>query len=113
MFQIEECKELAKYCKEVGLNVWCFTGFTFEQLQKMKKTNSHLEEFMENIDILVDGKFEEDKKSLNLYFRGSSNQRIIEMKESLRKNKAIEVEKYKIKQKSIYDMFGKTEYMFI
>ena len=50
---------------------------------------------LENIDVLVDGKFVLEERSLNLYFKGSKNQRILDMKESLKQQKAVEIEKYK------------------
>ena len=113
MFQIEACAEIAKFCKGQGLNIWCYTGFTFEELLKMMKVNEKLNEFLYNIDVLVDGKFQEEKKSLNLYFRGSSNQRILDMKESLVKRSPIEIGKYKYVPDVRHTVFGKTEFMFI
>ncbi len=95
IFQAEACAEIAKFCKNNGLNVWCYTGFTFEKLQEMSKKDDKLNELLQNIDVLVDGKFKIEEKSLNLYFRGSKNQRILDMKESLKQNKAVEIEKYK------------------
>lgn len=95
MFQPEASAKIAKFCKENGLNVWCYTGFTFEELQKISKTNNNIKELLENIDVLVDGKFILEEKSLNLYFKGSKNQRVLDMKESLKQNKAVEIEKYK------------------
>ena len=95
MFQPEPVCEIAKFCKEKGLNVWCYTGFTFEQLLEMAKTNHFIKELLENIDVLVDGKFVLEQKSLNLYFKGSKNQRILDMPKSLAEGKAIEIEKYK------------------
>ena len=53
---------------------------------------------LENIDVLVDGKFILEERSLNLYFKGSKNQRILDMKESLKQKKAVEIEKYKGEQ---------------
>lgn len=74
-------------------NIWCYTGFTFETdvLDKMCKQWDWPEtkELLTYIDVLVDGKFEEDKKDLNLKFRGSSNQRIIDVQKSLKENKTI------------------------
>jgi anaerobic ribonucleoside-triphosphate reductase activating protein len=98
MYQIEPCKEIAKFCKQEGLNVWCYTGSTFEELQEMINTNPDLLELLENIDVLVDGRFEIDKKSLNLHFKGSENQRILDVKESLKQGKAIPVKKFEGKK---------------
>ena len=50
---------------------------------------------LENIDVLVDGKFVLEERSLNLYFKGSKNQRILDMPKSLAQKSAVEIEKYK------------------
>ena len=92
--QPEACAEIAEFAKEYKLNVWCYTGYTFEQLQTLKEKNVAIQKLLENIDVLVDGKFVQEVKSLNLYFRGSRNQRILDMKESLKENKPIEIKKY-------------------
>ena len=99
LYQIEPALEIAKYAKEINLNVWCYTGFRFENLIERAKTDKSLYNLLKNIDVLVDGKFEEDKKSLNLAFRGSENQRIIDVQESLKNNKVITIDKFKTKQK--------------
>lgn len=96
LFQIDACLELAKYCQEKGLNVWCYTGFTFEQLLKIGKTNNKLIELLKNIDVLVDGKFVLSKKSLELPFRGSKNQRVLDCRQSIEKYSPVEIEEYKI-----------------
>ncbi|MBE6153885.1 MAG: anaerobic ribonucleoside-triphosphate reductase activating protein [Firmicutes bacterium] len=70
-------------------NVWCYSGYLYEYLLEQAKTNKTLKEILDYIDILVDGKFELDKKDITLLFRGSSNQRIINIKESLKNNKLI------------------------
>ena len=57
LFQVEPVLELAKYIKNKGLNIWCYTGFTFEQLLIMTKSNKKLLELLNNIDVLVDGRF--------------------------------------------------------
>ena len=84
MFQPEASAEIAKFCQENGLNVWCYTGFTVEELLKTSETNPNLKALLENIDVLVDGKFKQEEKSLNLYFKGSKNQRILDVKKSLK-----------------------------
>lgn len=78
-FQPEAALEIAKFAKSVGLNVWAYTGFTYEALLCDK---SRLD-LLKNVDVLVDGKFMMDKKSLNCKFRGSTNQRLIDVKKSL------------------------------
>lgn len=76
-------------------NIWCYTGFDFEKdvVGKMSKTNETTKELLKYLDVVVDGKFEEDKKNLKLKFRGSSNQRIIDVQESLKSNKVVQVER--------------------
>ena len=95
MFQPEPVLEIAKFCKEHNLNIWCYTGFTFEQLLEKSKKNNTIKELLENIDVLVDGRFVLEERSLNLYFKGSKNQRVLDMPKSLEQGKAIEIEKYK------------------
>ncbi len=75
--------------------IWCYTGFDFEKdvVGKMAKQSETTKELLNYIDVIVDGKFEEEKKDLKLKFRGSSNQRILDVKESLKENKPVE---YKI-----------------
>ena len=72
-------------------NVWCYSGYTFDKdiVGNMFNKWPETKEVMSYIDVLVDGKFEEDKKDLNLKFRGSSNQRIIDVQKSLKENKVI------------------------
>lgn len=102
MFQVEACLELAKYAKSLGQNVWCYTGFTFEQLLKMSETNKTYLEFLREIDTLVDGKFELKNRNLSLLYKGSTNQRVIDVKTSLELKKAIIDERYNSKQDIMY-----------
>lgn len=88
--QIEACMEIAKFAKSIGLNVWCYTGYTFEELLNRPLAV----EFLKYIDVLVDGKFILSEKSLNLKFRGSKNQRIINVKRSLREKRVCTIRKY-------------------
>ncbi len=71
--------------------IWCFTGYKFDEdiCDRMIKEWPETKELISYIDILVDGKFIEELKNLSLRFRGSSNQRIIEVKESLEKGEII------------------------
>lgn len=112
MMQVEECLEIAKYCKELGLNVWCYTGYTFEFLMILSKSNNKIMELLKNIDILVDGKFILEERSLDLKFRGSRNQRILDVKKSLEQKKSIIVSKY-LEEKRNNFIIPKEEYVFI
>lgn len=93
-FQVPACLEIAKYCHTLNLNVWCYTGYTFEQLLCIAKKNSKVIDFLKQIDVLIDGRFELAKKSLNVKFRGSTNQRIIDVKKSLELGYACVITKY-------------------
>lgn len=86
-FQIDAAKEIAKKVKELGLNVWCYTGFTFEQIIKDENKRS----LLEYIDVLVDGRFEIEEATYDKTFVGSRNQRIIDVKKTLKTNKIIEI----------------------
>ncbi|HSH36341.1 anaerobic ribonucleoside-triphosphate reductase activating protein [Schnuerera sp.] len=83
------CGILAKKIKDMNLNIVTYTGYTFENLIKEIDINDGWKELLFETDILIDGKFDIEKKSLLLKFRGSENQRIIDVKNSLEKNKVI------------------------
>mgnify|MGYP004487783671 CR=1 FL=1 len=72
-------------------NIWCYTGYTFDKdvTKNMFENWPETRELMKYIDVIVDGKFEEENKDLNLKFRGSSNQRIIDVPSSLKVHKVI------------------------
>lgn len=71
--------------------IWCYTGFDYEKdvMGRMYNEWPETKEIMDNIDVLVDGKFEMDKRNLNLQFRGSENQRLIDVKKSKLENKIV------------------------
>ncbi|MBO5275355.1 MAG: anaerobic ribonucleoside-triphosphate reductase activating protein [Clostridia bacterium] len=82
-----ELLPLVKKCREVypSKTIWAFTGFTFEQLLD-KKSHPRCEvtdELLAQIDVLVDGRFIQEKKNLMLRFRGSENQRLIDLPSTL------------------------------
>ena len=80
LLQLQGFVHLAKLIKKnTNKTIWCYTGFKFEELI----TDNEKLELLKLIDVLVDGKFEEDKKSLELIFKGSSNQRIIDVQKTL------------------------------
>lgn len=94
MLQPLACSIIAKYCKSRGLNVWCYTGYTYEQLIKMSKKKLDILKFLEVIDVLIDGKFVMAEKSYDSVFRGSKNQRIIDVQESLITGKTVLITKF-------------------
>ena len=91
------CKEnipgALKFIKDVKeirpeFNVWCYSGYTLDQL--IDRNDEETNECLNQIDVLVDGRFVEEKKDPTLKFRGSSNQRILDLKPSLQTHKFIE-----------------------
>lgn len=74
--------------------IWCYTGYLFDKeiVDKMCKENDFTREFLSYIDVIIDGRFVESLKNYTLYFRGSSNQRIIDVQKSLKSGKVIEYE---------------------
>ena len=84
MYQPEGFTELAEAIRtETNKTIWCWTGFTFEMLMRMPKQRK----LLELIDVLVDGPFIESQKDPDLLFRGSRNQRLIDVKASIKKGK--------------------------
>lgn len=80
---------LGKGIKRLKLNLCVYSGYTFEELLELAEDNNDVKELLEVCDILVDGKFIIEQKTLNKRFVGSSNQRCIDLKESLKQGKAI------------------------
>jgi anaerobic ribonucleoside-triphosphate reductase activating protein len=87
-YQAAPCAKLAKWAKENGLNIWAYTGFVYEDLLKMPE----VKEFLDLVDVLVDGPFILEEKSLLLNFRGSKNQRVIDLNETRNQNKIVLLE---------------------
>lgn len=110
MFQSEACAELASFIKSIGLNVWAYTGYTFEDLLALGKHNKNILKFLQNIDILVDGRFEIENRSLTLNYRGSTNQRVINVKKSLSHGKVV-IEKRFMENKEV--LKPKYEHVYI
>lgn len=89
MFQPEGFAELARAIKERSCkNIWCYTGYLFEQILE----NPAQRALLEQVDVLVDGRFVEALRDEQLHFRGSSNQRIIDVKRSLEEGKVVVLE---------------------
>ena len=75
--QPEACKEIADFCRnELGWNVWSFSGFTYEEIEKY---GGAAWEFLKSLDALIDGRFILAERDLSLKFRGSRNQRILHL----------------------------------
>ncbi|MBJ2183474.1 MAG: anaerobic ribonucleoside-triphosphate reductase activating protein [Muribaculaceae bacterium] len=79
MYQAKALLPLAKAIKERGLTIWCYTGFLYEQLLEMPDAA----ELLKYIDVLVDGPYVDAQRDPDLRFRGSSNQRLIDVAASL------------------------------
>lgn len=87
--QSDKFSYMAKELKQLNINIWCYTGYKFEDLISNKKDNCYFGELLKNIDVLIDGKFDKNKVSEDLKYRGSYNQRIIDVKKSLEKKQVI------------------------
>jgi len=86
MFQPEGFTQLAKAIRQrTDKTIWCFTGFTFEALMRHPQRRN----LVEQIDVLVDGPYIERMRDPDLRFRGSSNQRIIDIPASLRAGRVV------------------------
>lgn len=84
--------ELGCRFRERGLNLMCYSGWTFEELSERARDAEDVKKLLSILDYLVDGKFELPQRSLVLKFRGSANQRIIDVQKSLSENRTVTVE---------------------
>ena len=81
MCQPEACRAIADAAHAKHLNVWCYTGFTLDAL--LMENDPARMALLHGIDVLVDGRFVQEQKSLSLLYRGSSNQRLIDVPKTL------------------------------
>ena len=95
-FEPENQEGLLKLVKQAkkkypNKNIWCYTGFTLDKeiWGKSRASTPTAQEMLKYIDVLVDGRFVEELKDITLRFRGSSNQRIIDVQKSLKEHKVI------------------------
>jgi anaerobic ribonucleoside-triphosphate reductase activating protein len=91
---IDNRESIAKLVMEVRKkypkkSIWCYTGYTWNELLEQKETDKNLDTILNNIDVLLDGKFVLALASIKIHYVGSSNQCIIDVKESLKNNKKI------------------------
>lgn len=85
--QVDALLELAKAIKANGLNLMCYSGYTYEELQD--RHDMATDRLLEMLDILVDGRFVESLKNLELAYRGSENQRVIDMNKTRTDGKVV------------------------
>ena len=86
----DNVEEITKLCKEIkekipDKDIWCYSGYTYEEIQDL--------ELMDYLDVLVDGRFQIENKDITLLFRGSSNQRLINIPETKKQGQIILYEK--------------------
>jgi len=81
---------LGKKVKELGLDIVTYTGYTFEEVLDMAEKNQEVRDLLEISDLLVDGPYLAEERDLSIAFRGSRNQRIISVAESLKAKQAVE-----------------------
>ena len=80
---------------ETNKNIWCYTGYLFENLVK----NENAMKLLRHLDVLVDGPFRQELRDEDLLYRGSSNQRLVDVQKSLAAGKFVEFDynPYKLK----------------
>ena len=103
MYQVEACNEIAEYARKKGLNIWVYTGFTYEEIMILAKKNPTYLEFLDKIDVLVDGPFRLEERDLSLLFRGSRNQRLIDVKKTLKSGKVTLLNEYEYNESKFFE----------
>lgn len=91
----ENIKEVNNFIEDLkkekpNFDVWCYTGYTLEQLEE--RNDDVTKETLKNIDVLVDGRFIEERKNPEIKFRGSDNQRILDLKNCFKQHKIVELD---------------------
>ena len=82
--QADKFAYIAVKAKETGLDIWSFTGYSYEHILENAQKRTGWKEFLNSIDVLVDGKFISELQDDGLRYKGSTNQRIIDVKDSLK-----------------------------
>lgn len=83
----ELVKLLNRIKQETGKSIWLWSGYLYENILNDKEKRK----ILNLVDVLIDGRFELDKRDISLKYRGSSNQRVIDVKESLKENSVVTV----------------------
>ena len=97
--QPKELYTIAKVLREKGYNIWSYSGYTYNAL--IRHHDPYVQKLLSQLDILVDGRFLLEKRSIAAIFRGSTNQRIIDVQKSLKEDKVILSENYQDKNEFI------------
>ena len=87
--QAADCAVIAKTARDNKLNVWAYSGYTFEELFELSKKDAGIAELLSLTDVLVDGEFVLAEKTYDAAWRGSKNQRLINVPESLKEGSAV------------------------
>ena len=87
--QAADCAEIAKAAHANGLNVWTYTGWTYEELLSLSEQDEGIKALLNETDVLVDGPFILSQKSYDVPWRGSKNQRLIDMKAAPESGKVV------------------------
>jgi anaerobic ribonucleoside-triphosphate reductase activating protein len=100
-FQAKELTKLVKALKKDNVSIWAYTGFVFDEFLNFindkscdKRITKDMITLLKSLDVVVDGPFIENEKTLDEYYRGSKNQRLVDVKKTLKLNK---VELYELK----------------
>lgn len=97
--QPEALYHIAKALRDKGYNIWSYSGYTYNAL--IRHHDPYVQKLLSQLDILVDGRFLLERKSIAALFRGSTNQRIIDVQQSLDKNEVVLAEKFQDDQEFI------------
>ena len=89
LLQPEGLLPVARQVRALGKTVWCYTGYTFEELPAMMRAHRPLERLLRLVDVLVDGRYEASLRSLTLRYRGSRNQRVLDLPLSFAEGRAV------------------------
>lgn len=96
-FQADKLQELFKYCEDKSISLWTYTGFIFDEFLKYinnepcdSRINDSMIEMLKYTEVVVDGPFILEQRTVEALYRGSTNQRLVDVKKSLDENKVIE-----------------------
>ncbi len=87
--QAAPCAELARRAHAKGLSVWVYSGYTYEELQKLTAKDPEAKALLDETDVLVDGRFVMAERSLDLPYCGSRNQRVLDLQKTRQQGKPV------------------------